>query len=103
MATLTGVVDGSGKYLVTASPVDTKTHSVLKITFENNTAGTNLNLFAGTTANFVSGSGGLFLASSGGPGFQFLVIVDTHVLSGNVIFVIRDVGSADSKFTLTVE
>jgi hypothetical protein len=34
-----------------------QTHTVLKIAFENNTAGTNLGLFAGTNADFALGSG----------------------------------------------
>ena len=49
------------------------------------------------------GSGGLQLSDSGGPGFQFLTIIDTHKLSGKVIFVRREVGSADSQFALTIE
>jgi hypothetical protein len=32
-----------------------------------------------------------------------LTIIDTHKLSGKIIFVRREVGSADSQFTLTVE
>jgi hypothetical protein len=103
MITITGTVGGSGKYLVTGIPVDTKTHAVLKIAFENNTPGTNLALFAGTDANFASGSGGMQLSDSGGPGFRFLTIIDTHQLSGKIIFVRRAVGSADSQFTLVVE
>lgn len=103
MITVTGTVGSSGKYLVTGFPVDTQTHTVLKIAFENNTSGTNLGLFAGTGAEFASGSGGTQLSDSGGPGFQFLTIIDTQKLLGKIIFVRREVGSADSKFTLTVE
>ncbi len=103
MIQLTGTVGSSGKYLVTGIPVSTQSHAVLKIAFENNTAGTNLGLYAGTDAEFNSGTGGTQLSGSGGPGFQFLTIIDTHTLSGKVIFVRRDVGSADSQFTLTVE
>jgi len=103
MINLTGTVGGSGKYLVTGMPVDTKTHTVLKIVFENKTAGTNLGLFAGTDAEFTAGTGGLQLSDSGGPGFQFLTIIDTHKISGKIIYVLRQVGSADSVFSLTVE
>jgi hypothetical protein len=103
MISITGTVGSSGKYLVTGIPIDTQTHTVLKIAFENNTSGTNLGLFAGTGAEFGSGSGGTQLSDSGGPGFQFLTIIDTQKLSGKIIFVRREVGSADSKFTLTVE
>ena len=103
MFTITGTVGSSGKYLVTGMPVDTKSHAVLKIAFENNTSGTNLGLFAGTDAQFASGSGGLQLSDSGGPGFQFLTIIDTHKLSGKIIFVRREIGSANSQFTLTVD
>jgi hypothetical protein len=103
MITLSGTVGSSGKYLVTGMPISTKAHAVLKITFENKTAGTNLGLYAGTDSDFETGSGGTQLSGSGGPGFQFLTIVDTQSLSGQIIFVRREVGSADSQFALTVE
>jgi len=103
MITVTGIVGSSGKYLVTGIPVDTETHTVLKMVFENRTSGTNLGLFAGTDANFTSGSGGLQLSDSGGPGFQFLTIIDAQKLSGKIIFVRREVGSANSEFALTID
>jgi hypothetical protein len=103
MITITGTVGSSGKYLVTGIPVDTESHAILKMTFENNTAGTNLALFVGTAAEFTSGTGGTQLSDSGGPGFTFLTITDAHKLSGQVIFVRRVVGSADSLFTLTLD
>ena len=103
MITITGTVGSSGKYLVSGIPVNTTTDAVLKIAFENNTSGTNLALFAGTLANFETGSGGTQLSDSGGPGFQFLTIIDTQQLSGKFIFVRREVGSANSNFTLSIE
>jgi hypothetical protein len=103
MFTLTGTVGASSKYLVTGMPVDTNTHTVLKLAFENNTAGTNLSLCAGSDANFSAGTAGIRLSGSGGPGFKFLTIVDTQVLSGKVIYVLREVGSAAAEFTLTVD
>lgn len=103
MITITGTVGSSGKYLVTGIPIDTETHTVLKIVFENRTSGTNLGLFAGTDADFASGSGGQELSNSGGPGFQFLTIIDTHKLAGKIIFVRREVGTADSQFALTID
>ena len=103
MIVITGTVGSGGKYLVTGIPVDTKTHTVLKIAFENNTAGTNLQLCAGTNADFAAGTAGLPLSDSGGPGFRFLTIIDTHNLSGKIIYVLRAVGSADSQFTINIE
>ena len=104
MITITGTVGAAGKYLVTGSPVSTSSvQAVLKIAFENNTPGTNLALFAGTSAEFASGTGGTQLSDSGGPGFRFLTIIDTHQISGQIIFVRRVVGSAAAQFTLTVE
>lgn len=103
MITITGTVGSSGKYLVTGTPVATTAHTVLKIAFENNTAGTNLVLVAGTAAEFTSGTGGTQLSDSGGPGFQFLSIVDTQSLAGQVIFVRRAVGTANAQFTLTID
>lgn len=103
MITITGTVGSSGKYLVSGIPVDTKTHTVLKIAFENNTGGTNLSLCAGTDANFAAGTAGMQLSDSGGPGFQFLTIIDTHKLAGKIIYILRAVGTADSKFTINIE
>ena len=103
MITITGSVGASGKYLVTGMPVKTTTKAVLKIAFENKTAGTNLALCAGTLANFNAGKVGLQLSDSGGPGFQFLTIIDAAQLSGKVLYVLRQVGTAVSQFTLTVE
>jgi hypothetical protein len=103
MMTMTGTVGSGGSYLVTWIPVDTQTHTILKIVFENNTSGTTLGLYAGTQAELTSGSGGLQLSDSSGPGFQYLTIIDISKLSGQIIFVRREVGSANSQFTLTVE
>jgi hypothetical protein len=103
MIKITGTVGSSGKYLVTGMPVDTQTHAVLKIAFENNTGGTNLSLCAGTDANFAAGTAGLRLSDSGGPGFQFLTIIDTHKLAGKIIYVLREVGTIDSQFTINIE
>ena len=103
MITITGTVGTGGKYLVTGAPVTTTAHTVLKIAFENNTVGTNLALLAGTLAQFASGTGGTQLSDSGGPGFQFLSIVDTQSLAGQVLFVRRMVGTANAQFVLTIE
>jgi len=104
MITITGTVGSSGKYLVTGIPVDTHVgHVILKIAFENNTAGTNLTLAAGTDANFAAGTVGTLLSDSGGPGFRFLTLIDTHQLAGKIIYVLRSVGSADSAFTINIE
>ncbi len=103
MITIKGSVGTDGKYLVTGMPVDTHAHTVLKIVFENNTSGTNLALCAGSMAEFASGTVGIQLSDSGGPGFQFLTIIDTHQLSGKVLYVLREVGSAVSEFTITVD
>jgi hypothetical protein len=103
MITITGTLGTSGKYLVSGTPVTTTAHAVLKIAFENNTAGTNLALLAGTLAQFASGTGGTQLSDSGGPGFQFLSIIDTQSLAGQVLFVRRMVGTANAQFVLTIE
>ena len=103
MITITGVVGSSGKYLVTGMAVDTHAHTALKISFENNTGGTNLALCAGTIAEFSAGTLGLQLSDSGGPGFQFLTIIDANKLFGKVIYVLREVGNADSQFTINIE
>jgi len=101
--TITGTVGTSGKYLVTGTPVTTTAVTVLKISFENQTPGTNLELCAGTAADFAAGTCALRLSDSGGPGFVFLTITDTGQLSGKIIFVQRAVGIAASSFVLIVE
>lgn len=99
--TITGSVNQ--KFIVTGMAVASQTPAVLKLSFENNTSGTNLSLCAGTIADFNAGKCAMLLSSSGGPGFQFLTIVDTPQLNGKVIYVLRAVGNVTSKFTLVVE
>lgn len=101
--TITGIVGTSGKYLVTGAPVTATTTTMLKLSFENQTPGTNLELCAGTAADFAAGTCSVRLSDSGGPGFVFLTITDTAQLSGKFIFVQRAVGIASSEFVLTVE
>jgi hypothetical protein len=103
MFTINGTVGATGKYLVSGLPVETKTQTLLKLAFENDTAGTNLALCAGTVAEFTAGTTGLRLSDSGGPGFKFLTLIDADLLAGKVIYVLRLVGSAVSTFTLTVD
>jgi len=100
---ITGIVGSSGKYLVTGTPVTTTIATVLKLSFENKTSGTNLELCAGTAADFAAGTCSTRLSDSGGPGFVFLTITDTSQLSGKIIFVQRAVGSAASEFALTID
>ena len=101
--TITGEVGTSGKYLVTGAPVTATVVSVLKLSFENKTAGTNLELCAGTAADFAAGTCSVRLSDSGGPGFVFLTITDTSQLAGKFIFVQRVVGITSSEFVLTVD
>jgi len=101
--TIVGTVGTSGKYLVTGAPVTTSSVTVLKLSFENKTAGANLELCAGTLADFAAGTCAIRLSDSGGPGFVFLTITDTAQLSGKIIFVQRVVGILSSEFALTVE
>ena len=100
---ITGTVQAAGKYLVTGLPVTTTTAAVLKLSFEDTTPGTNLELCAGTPADFIAGTCAIRLSDSGGPGFTFLTIVDTPAISGKVIYVIRAVGSAAATFVLTID
>ena len=101
--TITGTVGATGKYLVTGAPVTTTTAAVLKISFQDKTAGTNLALCAGAITDFEAGTCATQLSSSGGPGFTFLTIVDTPALSGKVIYVIREVGVLSATFQMTIE
>lgn len=103
MITITGVVGESGKYLVTGSPVAAQNSTPLKITFENNTGGTNLGLWAGSEADFEKGNAGTQLSGSGGPGFIFLTIIDAANLNGKVLYVQREVGSGNSHFTINID
>ena len=101
--TITGTVETAGKYLVTGAPVTTTTATVLKLSFENITPGTNLELCAGTSADFIAGTCPTRLSDSGGPGFVFLTILDTPAISGKIIYVVRVVGTASATFRLTIE
>lgn len=101
--TITGTVGSSGKYLVSGSLVNTTTHDVMKISFEDTTTGTNLALCAGSASDFAAGTCTTRLSDSGGPGFVFLTIIDIATLNGQDIFVIREVGSADASFSLKIE
>jgi hypothetical protein len=100
--TITGTVGVSGKYLVTGAPV-AATSGLLKISFENRTSGTNLELCAGSMADFSAATCTVQLSDSGGPGFMFLTVIDAAKLSGKIIFVQRAVGTANSVFALTIE
>lgn len=103
MITITGTVAPKGKYLVTGSPVESAAAIPLKLSFEDNTAGTNLQLCAGTLAQFSSGVAGMQLSDSGGPGFVFLTIIDAAKLNGLVIYVLYAVGTVNANFTLVVD
>ena len=99
--TITGTT--GAKYLISGMPTTTAPDAILKIVFENRTHGTNLSLCAGTMADFNAGKCTMQLSSSGGPGFAFLTIMDAKALLGKVIYVIRNVGTVNSQFILTIE
>ena len=99
--TITGTT--GAKYLVSGSAVNSTGMGVLRMSFENRTAGTNLSLCAGTLAEFSAGTCGTLLADSGGPGFTFLAVQDADKLNGKYLYVIRTVGSEASLFTLVIE
>jgi hypothetical protein len=103
MFTITGNVAAGGSYLMTGMPVDTKSHAVLKLAFENNTAGSNVALCAGTAAQLSARTFTFRLSDSGGPGFKFLTIIDANLLSGLNIYVLSLVGTVPAEFTLTVD
>jgi hypothetical protein len=99
--TITGTV--AAPYLVSGSPVNSTLNGVLSMSFEDNTAGTNLSLCVGTVADFEAGTCNTQLASSGGPGFIFLAVQDAAKLNGKWLYVIRNVGSVAAKFTLVFD
>jgi len=101
--TITGTVGVGGKYLVTGSTVSNKTHAVLKMSFKDTTAGTNLALCSGTVAQFTAGTCGTQLNDSGGPSFTFLTIIDAADLNGLQLYVLYEVGTAPASFSLTIE
>src|SRR5262249_11516321 len=84
-----GTVGPPGKYLVTGAQVSTTTAAVLKISFENQTAGTNLALCIGTAADFAAAKCPANLSNTGDAGLVVLAIVDTPALNGKYIYVIR--------------
>jgi hypothetical protein len=103
MVTIIGTVPATGKYLITGTPISSPNPgSLIKLTFENNTAGTNVALLAGTQADFNNGTG-TQLSDSGGPGFVFLSIVDSATLNGKILYAKREVGTAAAHFTLNID
>ena len=101
--TITGTVSAK-KYLLSGVPVQSAgTSTVLKISFETTTAGSNLELCAGTMTNFNAGICGTPLSDSGGPGFTFLSLIDSASLNGQVIYVLQDVGTGAAGFSVTIE
>jgi hypothetical protein len=103
LTVITGTVGSAGKYLLTGSPVNVTANAVLKISFEDATPGTNVELCAGTAADFAGGNCPTRLSDSGGPGFTFLTIVDAASLNGKILYVIRAVGAAAASFVFTIE
>lgn len=100
--TLTGTVT-NGKYVISGSPVNVSTNSVLKISFETTTSGDALMLCAGSLADVLAGHCAINLNGSGGPGYMFLTIIDAASLNGKVLYVIRDIGIQPASFRLTIE
>jgi hypothetical protein len=101
--TVTGTVPAGGKYQVSAAQIGITTHAVLKITFQNLTSGTNLSFCAGSGSQFNAKQCGTLLGASGGPGYTTLTIIDAASLNGMTLYVIREAGSANSNFTITIE
>ena len=103
--TITGTVGpGPGaKYLLTGSPINVSTNTVLKMSFETTTPGENLALCAGSVADFASGHCAMQLNDSGGPGFRFLTIADAASMNGKHLFVIKEVGVNPASFSFTIE
>ena len=99
--TITGIADPD--YLISSTPVMSTGHAVLKMIFEDRTPGTNVSLCAGIIEDFAQGRCSMWLSGSGGPGFQFLTIIDTNALSGEVLYVIRQIGTVPAQFVLTIE
>jgi hypothetical protein len=102
MLTITGVVGPTGKYLVTGVPISLPPNVPVKIAFECNTAGVNVALEFGTTAQFTAGTG-TQISDSGGPGFQFLTLLNSSQLAGQVLWVRRAVGSTNAAFTVWID
>ena len=99
---ITGTVS-STKYLLSGSPVNVTANAVLKISFEDATAGTNLALCAGSSSDFAAGTCTTRLSDSGGPGFTFLTIVDAASLNGKFLYVVKEVGTTAASFVFTIE
>jgi hypothetical protein len=100
---ISSTVGASGKYLVTQVPVTGTAPAMIKLTFENRTAGTKLELCAGAGGDFAGGYCPMSLANSVARGAPLLTIVDMATLSGKVLYVRSVAGTAASTFVLTVE
>jgi cysteine-rich repeat protein len=98
---ITGFADPN--YLISGAPVTSTAHVVLRMTFEDRTPGTNVSLCAGPIEEFAQGTCSMQLSGSGGPGFVFLTIIDASVLSGDVLYAVRQIGTVPAQFVLTIE
>jgi hypothetical protein len=105
MLTLTGVVGPTGHYVVTGAPVSLPPNVPVKIIFECNTAGVNLSLEFGTPAQFASlaSGAGTQVSGSGAPGLQFLTMLNSSQLAGQILWVSRTAGTANAAFTLWID
>jgi hypothetical protein len=101
--TLESATDVSGKFLLTGSAVNTKTSSLLKITFYGLTQGSALLLCAGTIAQFNTDKCGTELSVAVGSGPALLTLVDTATLNGKQIYVLLNAGSNPASFSVTIE
>ena len=101
--TITDTIGSSGSFLISGSPIKTTTHSNVKITFVDKTTGTNVALCAGSAAQISSNTCGIQLSDSGGPSDIFLTIIDIADLNGLVLYALRESGTANAEFTLTIE
>jgi hypothetical protein len=90
-------------YLISGASEVLTSDAVLRVLFETKTSGTNVALCAGTLDDSAQGKCAMLLSGSGGPGFQFLTFIDAAVLSGKVLYAIREVGVVPAQFALTID
>lgn len=97
----TGVADP--EYVINGIPAISSADTTLRMLFENKTPGTEVALCVGDIDDFVQGNCSKRLLVSDTPGAPLLGTIDARLLSGKVLYAIREAGTGPAKFALTID
>lgn len=90
-------------YVINGIPAISSTDRTLRMLFENKTSGANVALCAGAIDDFAQGTCSMRLSVSDAPGVRVLSTIDARMLSGKVLYAIREAGTGPAQFALTID